>query len=328
MEESRPVKGTQRREGSTMARTMFINHARGGRHVAGLLPAAIAVTLWSLAPVLAGLAERVPPLQLTALCLAVSAFVTWPVVHLLDGPAGTRAGAPPLALWLGGPWLVIGALGFYFAALRLAPAAEAALVTYTWPVLFVIASELVQSGRVRGPSLAGAALAYSGAALVLVGPEALAAEGSLAGYACAFASGTCWASFSLAARMQRVPTTGVMPRLFVLGAAYALAGHALLEPTLWPIGQETRLMIVLIGAGPYGLAFLAWDRALRRGPSSTVGTLAYAVPVLSAVLLVAAGMATASWRLPLAAAAVVGGSFLAGRTRLPGLPRLRPRWSA
>lgn len=311
-----------------MARTTFGNHAIGGRHLAGLVPAAIAVTLWSLAPVLAGLAERVPPLQLTALCLAISAFVTWPIAQLLDRRGGIGDAAPPLALWLGGPWLVIGALGFYFAALRLAPAAEAALVTYTWPVLFVVAAELVQCGRVRGPSIAGAALAYSGAALVLAGPDALAGKASLAGYACAFASGTCWATFSLAARMQRAPMTGIMPRLFALGAAYAFAGHALLEPTLWPIGQETRLMIVLIGAGPYGLAFLAWDRALRRGPSGVVGTLAYAVPVLSAVLLVAAGMATASWRLPLAAMAVVGGSLLAGRSRLPGLPRMRPRPAA
>lgn len=58
---------------------------------------------------------------------------------------------------------------------------------------------------------------------------------------------------------------------------------------------------------------VAWDTALRRGRSATVGTLAYAVPVLSALLLTAAGMARVDWRLMVAAVAVVAGYALASR---------------
>ncbi|MDZ7788452.1 MAG: DMT family transporter, partial [Halofilum sp. (in: g-proteobacteria)] len=189
--------------------------------VGGIVPAAVAVLLWSLAPVLAELARAVPPLQLAAMVAGVATLATWPVGRLV----GRRDGDPvaiPARIWLAGPLLVLGAIGFYFVALRLAPAAEAALVTYTWPVLFVIAAELVQVRRVHINSLAGTIVAFSGAALVLLEPSGPAGEPAWGGYAFAFASGTCWAAFSLLARQQPVPLSGIMPRLFGLATLWAL----------------------------------------------------------------------------------------------------------
>lgn len=282
--------------------------------VGGVVPAAVAVVLWSLAPVLAELARAVPPLQLAAMVAGVATLATWPVGRL----AGRRDGDPvavPLRVWLSGPLLVLGAIGFYFVALRLAPAAEVALVTYTWPVLFVIAAELIQVRRVHINSLGGTLVAFSGAALVLLDPSGSAGGAAWGGYALAFASGTCWAAFSLLARQQPIPLSGIMPRLFGLATLWAVAGHLLFETTLLSIAKGEIASIVFIGFGPYGLAFVAWDTALRQGRSATVGTLAYAVPVLSALLLIAAGMARVDWRLVVAAVAVVAGCALASRPR-------------
>lgn len=286
----------------------------------GILPAVIAVVLWSLAPVLANLAQQMPPLQLTAQVLLFATLATWPIGRLNSGRHAARV-AVPVCLWVAAPLLMIGAIGFYFMALRLAPPAKAALVSYTWPVLFVIAAELAQARRVRPPSIGGAALAFGAAALLLMPEGGVAAGIPWAGYACAFASGTCWATFSLLARRQPVPLTSIMPWIMGTGAAIAGIGHALFETTLSPVPDNLGLSIVLIGIGPYGLAFLAWDSALRRGNSATVGTLAYAVPVLSALLLVATGMAAADWRLPVAAFGVVAGSAIAGRPSRPAPAR-------
>ena len=282
-----------------------------GSGVGAIVPAVIAIVLWSLAPVLAHLARQMPPLQLTAQCMLIAAVVTWPIVRLTANRHVDRV-AVPLRVWTAAPLLIMGALGFYFVALRLAPPAEAALVAYTWPVLFIVAAELAYARRVRLPSIAGAALAFGGAGLLLAPAEAGGGTPWL-GYVAAFASGSCWAGFSLLARRQPVPLTRIMPALFGLAAIAAGIGHTLTEATLWPVPDELAVSIVLIGAGPYGLAFLAWDMALRRGRSATVGTLAYAVPVLSALLLVATGMAAADWRLPVAAFAVVAGCAVAGR---------------
>lgn len=288
----------------------------------GLLPAAAAVVLWSLAPVLADLSERIPALQLTALCLGVATLATWPAARVAWGRPRTRMPRRIAAL---GPLLVLGAVGFYFVALRRAPAAEAALIAYSWPVLFVIAVELITHRRIGAPALTGSALAFGGAAIVLA-PGAVTGLSAWDGYLFAFGSGSCWAAFSVLARGQREPLAAVMPRLFALAAAVAVGGHVVLESTLREIPGEMMLWIAAIGAGPYGLAFLLWDAALRRGPSTTIGTLAYAVPVLSTLLLIATGSAVASVELGLAAAAVVAGCVISGRRRLP---RLRlPAWLA
>ena len=68
---------------------------------------------------------------------------------------------------------------------------------------------------------------------------------------------------------------------------------------------------IALGFGPYGLAMVAWDLALRTGPTALIGSLAYAVPVLAAFLLVVAGIAAPDWRLPVAALLVVAGSVVA-----------------
>ena len=283
-------------------------------HAGGIVPAAVAVVLWSLAPVLAELARAVPPLQLAAMVAGVATLATWPISRFAGHPDGDPV-AIPARTWLAGPLLVLGAIGFYFVALRLAPAAEAALVTYTWPVLFVIAAELAQVRRVHINSLAGTIVAFSGAALVLLEPSDPGGKPAWVGYAFAFASGTCWAAFSLLARQQPVPLSGIMSRLFGLATLWAVVGHLLFEQTLWAIAPGEIASTVFIGVGPYGLAFVAWDTALRRGRSATVGTLAYAVPILSALLLIAAGMARIDWRLGIAAVAVVAGCALASRPR-------------
>jgi drug/metabolite transporter (DMT)-like permease len=268
-----------------------------------------------MAPFLADLAARIPALQLTALCLVVATLGTWPAARVAWGRPQRRM---PTRIAVAGPPLVLGAVGLYFVALRRAPAAEAALIAYSWPVLFVVAAELAAYRRVGAPALVGSLLAFGGAAILLA-PGSVSGRPAWDGYLFAFASGSCWAAFSLLASRQREPLARTMPRLFAVAAVYAGLGHGLLETTLWSLPGELLLLVAAIGAGPYGFAFLLWDAALRRGPSTTVGTLAYAVPVLSTLLLIATGSAVADARLAVAAGAVVTGCAVASRRRLPRL---------
>ncbi len=282
-----------------------------GRHEAraGVFAAVIAVVLWGIAPALVEIANELPPLQLAALCLAAAAATTAPAVRRPRSSA-----RPPALVWLLAPPLITGALAFYFAALQLAPPAHAALVTYTWPALFVVAAELAWRGRLRLGACAGILLAFAGAGLVLSGlAETGVGAGVWAGYGCAIASGLCWAAFSFLASRMDSPLGPHMPRLFALAVLWAAIGHGLLEDTVWPLAPEIVGWVALIGAGPYGLAFIAWDRAVRLGPPATVGSLAYGVPIISAALLVATGAAAAEWRLPVATVAVIGGCVIASR---------------
>jgi drug/metabolite transporter (DMT)-like permease len=93
----------------------------------------------------------------------------------------------------------------------------------------------------------------------------------------------------------------------VLGcAAHWLIG----EPTTWPKASQW-VAIAALGIGPVGLAFFAWDHGTKRGHLGLLGTLSYAAPVLSTLLLVIFKHASASISLLAACALVVTGSWIA-----------------
>lgn len=277
-----------------------------------LAAALVAVALWSIAPLLAELARTVAPLQLTALTLLAGALATLPLsrkVPLSHYPRRWQAG-----IWLGVPLLIVGAVSSYFIGMRWAPAAEAALITYTWPVLFVLLSQWYRTGRLTLASVSGALIAFMGAALLLV-PQALGSGvgGAASGYALALLAACCWALYSWTGQAAPVSLTPLLPRLLLIACAMTFAASMLLEGSTALPQQEALLAGIALGLGPYGIAMVAWDRALRFGHASLVGSLAYGVPILAALLLVMAGVSVLDWRLPSAALLVVVGCLKAGR---------------
>lgn len=98
----------------------------------------------------------------------------------------------------------------------------------------------------------------------------------------------------------------LMPLLFVIAGAGAATADSLSGSAPGMPSGGALIAGIALGLGPYGLAMVAWDLALRTGPTALIGSLAYAVPVLAAVLLVVAGIAAPDWRLPVAAVLVVG----------------------
>jgi len=73
--------------------------------------------------------------------------------------------------------------------------------------------------------------------------------------------------------------------------------------------------VALLGLGPVGAAFYLWDYGTKHGHLPLLGVFSYAAPVLSTLLLVAAGDAEPSWQLLAAALLVGGGAALASWPR-------------
>lgn len=274
--------------------------------------ALVAVMLWSSAPLLAEFAKATPPLQLTAVTLLAGALATLPLSRRAN--VATCSTFWQLSAWVGVPLLIFGAVSTYFIGMRLAPAAEAALITYTWPVLFVLLSQWSRFGRLRIAGVIGALIAFSGAALLLV-PQAISGGlgGATTGYALALLAACCWALYSWLSQTTPVALTPLLPRLLLIACAIATLSSLLLEGQPPLPSQEALLAGIALGLGPYGVAMVAWDKALRWGNSSLVGSLAYGVPILAALLLVLAGMSVLDWRLPSAAVLVIVGCLKAGR---------------
>jgi drug/metabolite transporter (DMT)-like permease len=247
-----------------------------------------------------------PPLLLTALGLSAGGLFGLAAVAARGRLGALRQG--PLA-WAHGLAGIGGYHALYFAALGAAPAVEANLLNYAWPLLIVLLSGLIGGLRLGALRLLGVAMGAVGAALLLAGDATFPAEAWF-GFACALAAAFVWALYSvLATRLGSVPSEAVAGFCLVSGILAGCA-HLALEPPAAPDARQW-LVVALLGLGPTGAAFFLWDHGMKRGDPRLLGTLAYAVPVASTLLLVAIGEGALSARMLLAAALVSGGGLLA-----------------
>ena len=276
--------------------------------------AALAVVLWALVPLLVDGAGELPPLRLSTLALLAGALGTLPMARGGRRRDTGLSRGHGLMVHAGVPLLMAGAVGACFASFSLAPPAEAALITYTWPVLFLLASRWRVLGRLPLATLGGALLAFSGAAL-LVAPQVLSGgfSGAWGGYGLALVAALCWALYSLACQVPGWRLGERMPHLLLVASVITGVASLALDGVSELPSPSALLATAALGLGPYGIAMLAWDRAMRDPQAQRVGNLAHAVPVLATLFLVLAGVTAPDWRLPVAAVLVLAGSMTASR---------------
>ncbi|WP_203071871.1 aromatic amino acid exporter YddG [Falsiroseomonas ponticola] len=271
-----------------------------------------ALALWAFLALLSRLAAGIPPLQITAMGFAVGGIVGLAVVAATGRLGALRQS--PLA-WAHGVGGLFGYHALYFIALALAPAVEANLINYLWPLLIVLLAAPLR-GLALGPArLAGVGLGFAGCA-ILVGTGASFPPEALPGFLAALGCAVTWAVYSVTsgtAKLAGVPTEAVAG--FCLAtAALALLAHLAFEATVMPDARQA-IAVLLLGLGPVGAAFFLWDIGMKRGDPRLLGTLAYAVPVASTLLLIAAGEGTLSIRVLVATLMVAGGGFVAAKAR-------------
>jgi drug/metabolite transporter (DMT)-like permease len=280
----------------------------------------LAVLMWAMLATLTVSLKVIPPFQLLGMAFGV-AFAAGSLWLLLSGGTNRfRLFVQPLSFWLSAIAGLFIYHALYFVALRLAPAAEANLINYLWPLLIVLLSALVPGGaRLRAAQLVGAVMGLAATALLIGDSGKLgAATGNLWGYIAAVACAFVWSFYSvLNRRFSDVPSEamiGVCGVVALLGATT----HFLFEPASVQLDRGEWVALFALGCGPVGLAFLVWDYGTKHGDLPVLGTLAYGAPVLSTLLLVALGLAQPTISLLLAVALVVGGAWTA--TRKPRFP--------
>ena len=275
---------------------------------AATLAGAGAIALWAFLGLLARAAGSLPPLQLTAMCFAVAALLGLLVLGLRGRLGDLRQ---PALAWAHGVGGLFGFHALYFTALAFAPAAEANLLNYTWPLLIVLLSAWLLKLRLTPRHLVGAALGAAGCALLLGGGARLTA-GALPGYLAAAASALTWAFYSvLSRRLARVPT-GALAGFCAGSAVLAALSHFATEPSVRP-DPLAWAAVLAMGLGPVGGAFFLWDIGMKRGDPRLLGTLAYATPVASTLLLCSGGFAPFSTTLLVSAVLVAAGGLVAAR---------------
>jgi drug/metabolite transporter (DMT)-like permease len=269
-----------------------------------------AIGLWATLALATTLTGAVPPFLMVGLTFSVAAALMM-AKWIAAGEPVLKKLAWPWRVWALGVYGLFGYHALYFLALKTAPAVEANLVNYLWPLLIVLFSALLPGERLRWFHVAGAALGLAGAALLTLGRGTLALSAEFAlGYGAALGCALVWSTYSvLSRRFGSVPSDSVGG----FCAATAVLGfvcHALFEPALWPRGWQWAAVAGL-GLGPVGLAFYLWDHGMKRGDIRALGALSYATPLLSTLLLILSGAGALTWPVGAAAALIVGGAVLA-----------------
>lgn len=268
-----------------------------------------AILMWASLAALGVSLAHVPPFLLTGLGLLVGSVLALPLSRFRL--AAWRVPLPTLALG------VYGLFGFHlllFIALRTAPALQANLINYLWPLGMVVLAPLLLPGlRWRAPQVAAALLGFAGAAVVILGRGKGGFDGRWhAGYLLALGSALVWSSYSLLTRRVPAFPTSAVGSFAAVSGLLSLACHAMWEPAV-SLGARDLALIAALGLGPLGGAFFLWDAALKAGDPRRIGLLAFLTPLLSTAVVIAVTGQALTASLVLGAVMIVGAAAWGSR---------------
>lgn len=281
--------------------------------------ALLTVLLWSCLGLLTAGLRHIPPFLQVGITLTVAGLLWLP---------RWREWRVPFACFLTGVLGIFGNLLFYYSAFQYAPPVAVNTVNYLWPLFIILLSPLfVPHCRLGKRHLLGGAAGLIGTRLAIgAGGGNLISSGYAVGYLLAGLGALVWALYSLSLRRFGPQPAGAVggfclaAGLLGLGIFAGQGGAAfdfsLIRPVDW-------LYLILLGAGPCGLAYFTWERAMQGGNPPAVGALAYLTPALSTAALALLGGYSLSPAGAAGVALIAGGCLLgAGTERKSRPPRL------
>ncbi len=137
------------------------------------------------------------------------------------------------------------------------------------------------------------------------------------GYGLGFLAALTWPIYTwLTRKMGESTSTWNVSAICLCASALTFVCHLLFEESvsLSTLSQMQILYLCLMGLGPFGAAFYAWDYCVKRGDPKKIGALSYLTPILSNIGLVLTLGEALSFRLVVAVMSVFFGAILASRS--------------
>lgn len=274
-----------------------------------------AVLMWALLALMSAASGKVPPFQLAAMTFLIGGLmgaVTWPFRK--GAVSALRQG---WQVWLLG---VAGLFGYhfvYFSAIRAAPPVEVSLIAYLWPLFLVVFSAFLPGERLRLHHIIGVVLGLAGAVVIITRGKGLSlSDGFTSGHAMAFACSLIWSGYSVLSRRFGQVSTDVVAGFCLITAFLSTICHMLFETTVWPADGLQWAAVIGLGLLPVGAAFYTWDYGVKHGDIMVLGAASYASPLLSTLVLVAAGFAPFTWPVVVACLLITLGAVIAAKDML------------
>jgi drug/metabolite transporter (DMT)-like permease len=270
-----------------------------------------AILMWSFLALMTAASGTMPPFQLSAITFAIGSLPG--ILLFIARPERLNELRQPPKVWLAGVGGLFGYHFLYFTALRNAPAVEAGLIAYLWPLFIVVGSALLPGEKLGWHHIVGALCGLAGTVLI-IGKNGFAFDPAYSlGYFTAFLCAFTWAGYSLVSRKFEAVSTDVVTGFCLATSLLSLVCHLFLETTVWPDTTAQWAAVVGLGLLPVGLAFYVWDYGVKNGDIQILGASSYAAPLLSTLILILFGYGELSVRIGLSCLLITGGAVLAAR---------------
>jgi len=286
--------------------------------MAGLTPALVAILLWCTTGIsYVSSIKRIGALPFVAIICLLGA-ITIITFRLVRGePVVPLFKLPRRVLLIGffgiTVYKIILSLAFQYATMP--EIGQVNLINYLWPILIVIFGFiwLHQSARPL-PAVCGILLGFAGI-LVSRGlsTELWKTPASLIPHAMALCAAGLWALYSVMLRRWQVPEekSGTACQFLICSLTAALLAGWRGEWHLAPYHSASLWgWLLWCGIGPVGLAFYAWELAIKRGNVPLIATLSYFIPIGSSLLISLLFRETMKPSLFIGAALIAGGAWL------------------
>ncbi|MGV8939136.1 MAG: DMT family transporter [Allorhizobium sp.] len=278
-----------------------------------------AIVMWSFLALFTAASGQMPPFQLSAVAFAIGSLPG--IIQFIARPERLALLRQPAKVWIVGIAGLFGYHFLYFTALRNAPAVEAGLIAYLWPLLIVIGSALLPGEKLRWFHVAGALAGLAGTVMIVGGRGVDFDPAYVFGYGAAVLCAFTWSGYSLLTRRFDKVSTDVVTGFCLATSLLSLLCHLGLETSVWPQSGWEWLAVAGLGLFPVGAAFYAWDFGVKNGDIQILGAASYAAPLLSTLILTLFGFAEPSYRIAFACVLITGGALLAARDMLRRKPR-------
>lgn len=237
----------------------------------------ITILCWGSLATFGNLLIHLPPfyiLGVTFLIGSIPAFFKW------------REMFPSLKILLLGVGGYFGYHFFLFYAFRYAPAIEANLINYLWPVIMVLITPIFfPEKNLKTYHIIGAAFSIIGSVVLVLGSGVGLESDNMFGYMLALLAAITWPLYSISKKKMPSSSVWAIGGFCLVSGLLCIVTHFFIEPRVVLQSHDAWILFVM-GIGPFGIAFYCWDLALRDGDSQVMGALAYLTPVLSTLGLV------------------------------------------
>lgn len=221
------------------------------------------------------------------------------------------------------PWYVwaIGIIGvcgqqiLYIFSFKYAPAVQADLIIYTWPIMVVLLSQFIKKRKNFKRTLLAALMGFAGVALLFIAEPSESTSFTpimLLGYLMAFLCAIIWSSYTVASKNFKCPSE-IVGFYTLGGSAICALLHLSLEETVMPTPYQW-LILGLMGVGIAGIAYYLWDKGIKKGNFQILSLLSYTNPILSITWLYLFGFGELHLIIIASACMIIFGAFWGGVT--------------